>query len=494
MREKALSELSPTRRRFMSGALSFTLAGAAGLSPRRLVAQGTSETAWRGLAGKLSGRLLRPGDPGFEAAALPFNLRYAGTLPAGIAVCRNAEDVAAAILWARENEMPLVARSGGHSYAGYSTTTGLMISLAGIDAISFDGSSGIVGVGGGARNEAIYASLEKANATITHGRCPTVGAAGFVLGGGIGFNMRLLGLACDQLVATEMVTADGEIRTASAGENPDLFWACRGGGGGNFGINTAFRMQTAPAEPRTWFSLRWDEAGEALFATLIAALDAAPPTLGSRLSLDTSPDRPGVSIGLIGQIKASAAEARSILDPAISLAKPDHVDVITADYWVAERALVDADGPFAFHERSRFAVDPLGGDMAAMALGWLRRWPRTGDSGNLVLFQTGGRINEVAKDATAFVHRNSHWLADVALSWTEDDSEEVVAQALAWQDGFYADLLRFVRGGAYQNFIDPALDGWAEAYYGDNLPRLRRIKAAVDPDGVFTFPQSIPPA
>jgi hypothetical protein len=238
--------------------------------------------------------------------------------------------------------------------------------------------------------------------------------------------------------------------------------------------------------------MRWESATERLFAAAVAALDAAPPTLGSRLSLDTSADRPGVAVDLIGQIAGSRSELLAILDPALSLAKPVSIDVDEVDYWTAEKLLLDPDGPFAFHERSRFVTGALGEDFAAMALSWMRRWPGTGKSGDLVLFQTGGRINEIAPDATAFVHRDSRWLADVSASWSEDDADEVIENALAWQEGFFADLRHFAKGGAYQNFIDPALEDWAEAYYGSNLPRLRRIKRTVDPDNVFRFAQSIP--
>ncbi|HET7717258.1 MAG TPA: FAD-binding oxidoreductase [Bauldia sp.] len=485
--ERRLS--SPTRRAFIAGASAFALGAAT--SPHRALALSPGDGAWRGLAAMLRGRLLRPGDPGFAAAAMPFNLRYARRAPAGIAICRDAEDVAKAIVWARDNGLPFAARCGGHSYAGYSTTSGLLIALDGLDSVSVD-AAGVATIGGGARNETVYAALEKAGATITHGRCPSVGAAGFVLGGGIGFNMRLFGLACDQLEATELVGADGAIHTASATDNPDLFWACRGGGGGNFGINTMFRLRTFPAEPRTYFWLDWPNANERLLAALIGALDTAPPTLGSRLSLDTSRDRPGVSVRLIGQIAGTRSEALAILDAPLKLEAPEHNQILTVDYWAAESVLVDSDGPFSFHERSRFVTEPLGEDFAGVAMDWMRRWPGTGGSGDLVLFQTGGKINEIAPDATAFVHRDSRWLLVVSAAWSQDDPADVVDRARAWQDGFYADLLRFARGGAYQNFTDPALEDWAEAYYGANLPRLRAVKRALDPDNVFRFAQSIP--
>jgi FAD/FMN-containing dehydrogenase len=161
--------------------------------------------------------------------------------PAGVARCANASDVAQSILWAREYTVPFVARCGGHSYAGYSTTPGLMIDLGLLNRIDFDPATRVATIGGGTLNSTLYPTLQKLGVTITHGRCPTVGVGGFFLGGGIGFNMRAHGLACDQLVGTQLVTADGQVRTVDP--TSDLFWACRGGAGGNFGVNTSFRAR-----------------------------------------------------------------------------------------------------------------------------------------------------------------------------------------------------------------------------------------------------------
>lgn len=489
-----LVEMGPTTRRgFLAGAAA--LLGAAALPlPSLARAPRPSEAAWRDLAGRLRGSLLRPGDSGFTPAALPFNLRYASRIPAGIAVCRDADDIAAAVRWSREVEVPLIVRGGGHSYAGYSTTEGLMISTAGLADIAFDAASGHAIIGAGARNGDIYAGLAAANATITHGRCPTVGVAGFLLGGGIGFNMRLLGMASDRLVSTDLVTADGTILRASAAENQDLFWACRGGGGGNFGISTSFRVETVPASPRIVFAVRWANPTARLLAAIIAALDAAPRALGSRLSLDRYAGEDGVTINLIGQFAGSRADLDDILAPAVAAAELLEMAVTAFDYWTAQKALLDGDGPMLFQERSRFATGPLDEDFATAALGWLQAWPEAGDSAHLVMFQTGGAVNDMAPADTAFVHRDSRWLASLALTWSGDDRIDAMERALAWQSVAYADLRRFAEGGAYQNFTDPELEDWAESYYGANLPRLRAIKRAVDPEDTFRFTQSIPGA
>ena len=247
-----------SRRSFLVGASSLAAGAAIAGRPSLLHARDLAaecgvcdpdERAWRYLAGQLDGDVLRPGDHNYPKAALPNNLRYACIMPRGIARCRTPEDVAAAISWCRDYDMPFAVRAGGHSYAGYSTTYGLLLDVSPIRQISFDKRTGLVTIGGGARNADIYAALRANKVAITHGRCPTVGAAAFLLGGGIGFNMRRNGLACDHMVGTALVTADGQLRLADAKTNPSLFWASRGGGGGNFGVSTSFTLQTFP--PKT---------------------------------------------------------------------------------------------------------------------------------------------------------------------------------------------------------------------------------------------------
>jgi hypothetical protein len=306
------SQLS--RRRFLiaSAAAAVGAGTGPGLGISEALAQARlaspSDFALRQLAKSLTGPLLRPTDFDFAKFVMPYNLRYAGNLPQAVALCVSPKDVAAAILWCRELDLPFVARSGGHSYAGYSTTNGLLIDLSLMASASFDPARKIVRAGGGARNQNLYDTLEKGDAAMTHGRCGTVGAAGFLLGGGIGFNMRGNGLACDQLIETEIVTADGAILTLNERNNADLFWACRGGGGGNFGINTAFVLQAFATEPVTVFELEWTSRPEEVFAALMPALDAAPENLGSRVSLAAvTPARRAagqdVVVHLLGQLR-----------------------------------------------------------------------------------------------------------------------------------------------------------------------------------------------
>lgn len=497
-----------TRREFI-GRSARTVAGASlGLSflldagcGGTATARGASASEWRQLARLLSGPVLRPGDPDFIRLARPNNLRYRSIDPRGIARCLDANDVAQAIGWARQHQIPLVARSGGHSYAGYSTTTGLMIDLRLMNQAAVDDSTGILTIGGGVLNSGIYPALQASQVTITHGRCKTVGAAGFLLGGGIGFNMRAHAIGSDQVVASEIVTADGSIVELPT-DNPDLFWACQGGGGGNFGINTSFSLQTFPVpSPLTVFKVSWTVNPDEVLAALIAALAAGPDELGTRVQLsavtaDELAQGRDVSIGLLGQLVGTPSDVEDILAPVFAVANPSKVTIQQMDYWDAQlKFLALTEGPGEFQERSRFFVGGFGAQAIETALEWCRDWPGTSSGADMVLFQTGGQINTIAPDATAFVHRNSEWLMTIALSWSEEDSRSTIADNLAWQSSFYSAISAFAGdGGAYQNFIDPSLADWEQGYYGVNLARLQQIKAAVDPTRVFDFPEAIPPA
>ena len=493
-----------TRRQFLGRAARFTVGAGLGLGLLSSAGCGSSSSAqtpppWDALARKLSGPLLRPGDPGFSVIAQPNNLRYAKVLPGGIARCQSAEDVAQSILWSRRYAVPLVARSGGHSYAGYSTTTGLMIDLSLMNQIQFNSSTGVVTMGGGTRNGDIYSALQPLNVAITHGRCPTVGAAGFVLGGGIGFNMRARGLGSDQLVESEIVTANGDILTLNDNENSNLFWACRGGGGGNFGINTSFSLQTFPITNLTVFKLTWTSNTEDVYAALLAALGAGLQELGTRLAVNAVTAQQfaagqDVTIALLGQFFGSAADLASILAPVYQVSQPSSSDIEELSYWSAQTGFLAEPGPPNYYqERSRFFTNPISSDAIANIFKYTRQWPGTSGGAHFVLFQTGDQVNAMAPDATAFVHRSSDWLMTINLGWGATDDAATVHRNRAWQNEFYDAMLPFALPESYQNFSDPSLIDWQEAYYRGNLERLRRVKAEVDPHRVFRFHQGIPP-
>jgi FAD/FMN-containing dehydrogenase len=481
------------RRHFLASSAAVATTSLVRAAPPRAAAPAPAipDTAWRQLAMQLRGGVLRPFDATYAETAQPDNLRYAGILPAGIAQCFDEQDIRAAILWARENRVKLIARAGGHSYAGFSTTTGLMIDLRAMKGTRYNPATQEVTVQGGALNSDVYAALRGAKRTITHGRCPTVGAAAFLLGGGIGFNMRRNGLACDAVTRTDIVLADGTLKQGIK-SGDDLYWACRGGGGGNFGINTSFTMKTIAAEPVTVFQLVWQSASVELGEALMQSLHAAPDTLGSRVSFRADQGR--VDIDLLGQLRGSRNELLEILAPALRLARPYEMKIeADVDYWDGQDFLHEDPLPTYYQERSAYIPDQFPAQFLARGFEHLRRAPSTGGTRDLRFFQTGGKINAVADDATAFVHRNNHWLMVVGLYWdaATNANEPLLRSAHDWQNQFYQAMLPATDRMAYQNFPDPSLVDWRAAYYGKNFKKLHDIKTAVDPAQVFNFAQAI---
>src|SRR6185437_6908711 len=224
---------------------------------------------WSVLAGMLTGHLVVPGDAAYPDSTLLFNELYA-TQPAAIAYCATAADVQRCVAYARAHDVQLTARSGGHSYAGYSSCPGLVIDVSSLSDVSVDSGSQQATVGAGAQLIDIYSTLGGSGVLLPGGSCPTVGIAGLALGGGIGVFGRAYGMTCDNIASLQMVTADGSLRRCSPSSNSDLYWASQGGGGGNFGIVTSFTFTVHPIPSAALFTLEWPwaEAGTVLDAWL----------------------------------------------------------------------------------------------------------------------------------------------------------------------------------------------------------------------------------
>jgi FAD/FMN-containing dehydrogenase len=432
---------------------------------------------WEALRARVSGGLVLPGDGNFTYQS--FNSARDARKPAAVAHCRKPEDVQACVETAAKAKVPIAARSGGHSYAGYSTPEGgLQVDLKGMSDVEVR-PDGTVRIGAGAQLIDVYTALAKAGRCLPAGSCPSVGIAGLTLGGGIGVLARKYGLTCDRLDSVTAVTADSRIVTAAKGNDADLFWAMRGGGGGNFGIATEFIFTTEPAPQLVVFSLKFP-AGSA--PTVLGAwqewIAQAPNELWTNMVI-TGGSPPICRVG--GCFIGSVGALNSLL--ATFKPKPSSRFVQAKGYLDAMRYF--AGGPpqrESFVATSRMLQAPVP-DPAAVA-DLLAGKPDM----DILLDSLGGAVAEVESASTAYPHRKAIASAQIYLKMPPAKVDAATVQL-----GEVRDKLGAIVGGTgYVNYIDPAMPDWARAYYGDNLPRLQSIAKAYDPNQVFTFPQAIP--
>lgn len=495
------------RRRFLKSATMVAGAAVTGTSLAACSSPSTTRSStkvdiWQELGRHLQGPLLRPGDPRYRVIARPYNARYAGVLPRRIALCQGNRDVSLCILWARTHHVPFAVRSGGHSYGGFSATKGLLISLKAMHGASLDSASGTATLQCGATNGQLIGLLPRYGLMVPNGRCPSVGIGGFMLGGGFGFSSRRLGLGVDKLVRTQMVTADGKLVTADAHTNSDLFWALRGGGGGNFGVNVDYTVVTTPVGPLSVYKLGWAwDRAPAVMTAFNQLMAGAPDGLSARIGLDISGTQPpskhpgALSMSALGQWFGTPEELEALLAPVMAAAAPTSKVIESLPYDKALEFFAANVPTGSFTEKSAY-IGPAGFGPSCVetAMEWVERWPGSSNSSaaGFTLFAWGGAMNRPAATDTAFVHRDASWLAVVGTSWTNRDPQELIDTNLTYVGDFYQALGPFVTGRAYQNFIDPALASWSTAYYGENLSRLTQIKRDWDPDNIFTFAQAIP--
>ena len=466
------------------------------------------------LAKALGSKLLRPNDSGYLTAARLYSTRYDGVRPAAVAQCATKEDVQKCLAFIRATSMPVAARSGGHSYAGYSTTSGLVINLAPMKQVKTTGTNSAT-VGAGATLADVYAGLASQNQAIPGGSCPTVGITGSTLGGGVGVLARKYGLSCDAVTAIDLVTVDGKAIRCTEKTEADLFWAHRGGGGGNFGIVTSIEFQTNATQSLTHFLVRWDWSHAHDVVTAWQEwLPTTPNELWSSLHIDgagSSLDTPHVYAS--GVFVGSPSGLSPLLDSLQSASKApmttrfvqagDYLSTMFVEGGCAtltatecHRADIDPGGKLgreANYARSDFIASPLASAGVDALLAGIERRRTLNLPGGSVLFDAyGGAINSIAPGDTAFFNRDKLACLQYVAPWAASAPSSVVASNKAWLDGLYGQLRPYVSGYAYLNYIDPKLADWQHAYYGANLARLTNVKAAADPSNLLAFPQGLP--
>jgi FAD/FMN-containing dehydrogenase len=446
---------------------------------------------WDRLARHLEGGLILPFDPAYATAKQLELGQFDVVNPQAVAYCVSPADVSTAVRFAQDTSLPVAVRSGGHSYGGYSTTPGLVV-----DVITTLAPHGLV---------------------ISEGGCPTVAAGGFLQGGGFGFLTRSLGMTCDVVTSAEVVLADGTTVTASPREHSDLFWAIRGGGGGNFGIVTTYTVTPHVGDrlSMTAIFFPYDRAADVLHGFTQWLTDAPRSIGGGAYVVDEEPAPhagPTLTIMLVSSVDSAtvlAAETDRLLSVTGTPAGRQEATLTYRDLMMivfrcgdlsaqechrsGKSLLGKLPRPAFGLERTRLADTPYTASQWSEVMSAFDADQTPGHMRYLDVHMFGGAVNDLGRTDTAYVHRDS--LFSVNYRVTIADPQFVTtasrAAAQAWVDNGFAVIDAYSNGETYQNWMDPALRDWQLSYYAENYPRLEQVKARYDPARFFSFPQGI---
>jgi FAD/FMN-containing dehydrogenase len=471
-----------------------------------------SDLDWRRLGARLRGTLVRPTTPSYARDVLLFDAALAPRHPQGIAYCESNDDVARCVAFAREHALAITTRSGGHSYAGYSSNDGLVVDLSRLNAVRVDSDANVALVGAGTQLIDLYDSLAAHGRLVPGGSCATVGIAGLALGGGIGVLARRYGLTCDNILEATMVRADASLVHVDASSEPDLLWAHRGGGGGNFGVTTSFTLRTHEIPPLALFTLHFDWAAA---RDVVMAWMSWIPTQADDLwtnCLLQSEGVDGLSLEVSGVWCGSASALSQVVDSFVSavgtaptsrfVAGDNYLDAMAAEAGCSSLSIaachLSGDGVgqlsrAAFRAKSSFVVAPWSPARVERAVASLAHLAgRAPDLGAALAFDSyGGAISRVTSRESAFAHHGAIAGIQATHSWSTYSPQSQIDAGDEWLDELGSSV--FVAGdGAYVNYIDPTLTNWLDAYYGASVERLVRVKSTIDPDDLFHFAQSIP--
>jgi FAD/FMN-containing dehydrogenase len=439
------------------------------------------------------GRVITPDDADYDAARTIL-MQRPDTRPAAIVRVADAADVSTVVSIARDTGIELAVRSGGHSAAGHSSTDGgIVIDLRDLDSLDLDVAGRTAWAGGGLTAGAYTAKAAEHGLATGFGDTGSVGLGGLTTGGGVGYLVRKHGLTIDNLLAAEVVTADGQVRIVDADNEPDLFWAIRGGGG-NFGVATRFRYRLRELDGVVGGMLILPATADTV-AGFIAAAEAAPDEVSTIANVMSCPPMPFVpeqyhgTIVIMGMLAYAGDEEaggralapfRALAEPIVDMLKPipypEMFPPEDPDYHptaIARTMFMD----HVDHDVAKTIIDYLESSDASMRVAQLR-----------VL---GGAAARVPVDATAYAHRASRIMVNVAAFY---DGEEDKPRREAWVAEFSA-ALQQGDAGAYVNFVGDEGEARVRAAYpGKTWDRLTEIKRRYDPDNVFRRNQNIPPA
>ncbi|HEY6104108.1 MAG TPA: FAD-binding oxidoreductase [bacterium] len=451
------------------------------------------------LGNDFAGMLLRPGDDGYEAARRVWN-GAVDRRPALIARCLSAADIQTAVRFAREHSLSIAVRGGGHSVAGMAVCDGgLVVDCSFMKAVTVDPDARLASVSPGALWGDVDAATQVHGLAVPGGIVTHTGVAGLTLGGGIGWLMRRHGLSCDNLVGADLVTAEGQLHSASESENSDLLWGLRGGGG-NFGVVTRFVFRLHRVGPVVLSGLVLhpaERAGEVLrfYREFAASLPDAATTIVTFRHVPALPlyppelhGRPVVSIAVLHT--GPTDEAERVLGPLRAFGPP-LLDLIAPTPYVRHQAMFDPSVPHGLHYYWKTHYLPALSDGAIEAIAG-RAWEAPSPKSYTIMFQMGGAVAQRPIGGTAFAGREAAFAVNINAVWEPPQQAEPQKQ---WARAVWDDLRPHASGTAYVNFLDDEGSERVRTTYGPSVyARLAALKRRYDPDNALRMNQNITPA
>ncbi len=448
------------------------------------------------LRAQISGSVITPGDAGYDEARQVYNFMI-DRRPAAVVRCADAADVASVVRYAAETGTELAVRGGSHSVPGFGTADDAIVAdLSAMSSVTVDASARTARAGGGTTWGGFNEATSAHGLATTGGVISTTGIGGLTLGGGIGYLTRGYGLSCDNLISAEVVTADGNTVTASETENPDLFWALRGGGG-NFGVVTEFTFRLHPVTEIYGGPMFFELSdGPAILSYFNEFIKTAPREYGGFPAFQIAPPLPFVPedrvgepfVALVSCWSGSANDGEKILQGFRDIATPvaEHVGTMPyADLNGAFDALVPRG--LQHYWKAEFVGD-LTPEAIALHMEHGSRVPVVNST--VHMYPINGACHDVAPDATAFGHRDATYAVVIAGMWPDPADNDAHTQ---WVKDYDAAIAPLSQGGGYINFASADDQSKVAANYGANYARLREVKRRYDPTNLFHLNQNIEP-
>ena len=437
----------------------------------------------------MRGTLIEPGNRSYENARSVWN-GMIDRRPAAIARCKGAADVISSVNFARDNNLRISVRGGGHHVAGHAVCDdGLMIDFSRMDDVRVDPKNKTAQVGPGASVRDLDYETQAFGLVTTGAPVSTVGIAGYTLGGGLGWTSRTHGLACDNLLSADVVTAKGELVHASEDENSDLFWAIRGGSG-NFGVVTSFEFQLHEMGPEVLAGpvVHPIEAAPDLLRFWRDYMLEAPDELQCMPVIFNTPEGDTV-FALFPLYAGNPAEGESVIKPFREIGNPlsDGVEVTSYADLLSELDEMYRAGDRLYYRSAFFDTFP---DEAIDAF-VEKAAPVPSPFSSIFLEPMGGAIARKDPDATAFPHRERNFCITAVPKWVEETRD---AEMKAWADELFDALEPYAADGVYVNYLDEVGDEPARDAYGQHWNRLAELKKKWDPENLFRMNHNIPPA